>query len=158
MDDLSLTLFRRMAGGTLERQSHALASVALTFFLAGISRFLLVKGAVGLSLGRADVLAIAARFLRQLEGDHPEDVNGQVLAPRTDPHRVADTTRLSLWLFGPTHDHMLAVECAKTQAHGLPLPTKATKVDRQGGSADGPQEEQASGGRGGGVDRGRGLQ
>jgi AcrR family transcriptional regulator len=158
MDDLFLTLFRRMADGTLERQWRALASpqplwalwelsrdqsntklsmefialanhrksikveiahyaersrqlqvdavtvalarygvaldeyqpVALTFFLAGISRFLLVEEAFGMSLGHAEAIAIVERLLRQLEGDRLVDVDGRVLGRG---HKLSSTDR-----------------------------------------------------------------
>jgi hypothetical protein len=59
--------------------------VALTFFLAGISRFLLVEEAFGMSLGHAEAISIVERFLRQLEGDRLLDVNGQVLGSHHGP-------------------------------------------------------------------------
>jgi AcrR family transcriptional regulator len=137
MDDLFLTLFRRMADRTFERQSDALASpqplwalwelsrdqsntqlsmefialanhrksikaqivnyaersrlvqveaisgalerygvpveryqpVALMFFMSGISRYLLVEEAFGMSLGHAEAVTIVETFLREVEGE-----------------------------------------------------------------------------------------
>jgi AcrR family transcriptional regulator len=137
MDDLFVTLFRRMADRTLERQSEVLASaqplwglwelsrdqsntrlsmefialahhresirvematysersrrmqvqaiagilegygvageeyqpVALMFFMAGITRYLLVEEAFGTRLGHSEAISIVERFLRRLEGD-----------------------------------------------------------------------------------------
>jgi hypothetical protein len=63
--------------------THEYQPVALTFFLAGISRFLLVEEAFGMSLGHGEAIAIVERYLRQLEGDRLVDVNGQVLG---SPH------------------------------------------------------------------------
>jgi hypothetical protein len=59
--------------------------VALTFFLAGISRFLLVEEAFGMSLCHGEAITIVERFLRQLEGDRLLDVNGQVLGSHYGP-------------------------------------------------------------------------
>ncbi|MGO8863769.1 MAG: TetR/AcrR family transcriptional regulator [Acidimicrobiales bacterium] len=137
MDDLLVTLFRRMADRTLERQAEVLASaqplwglwdlsrdqsntrlsmefialahhresikvemarysersrrmqvqavdgvlegygiareeyqpVALMFFMAGITRYLLVEEAFGTRLGHAEAISIVEAFLRRLEGD-----------------------------------------------------------------------------------------